>query len=306
MANGDKKPDEVDGVARERQDARPDFSIPPPRKKLPKGLQATLDSDEKMWEVLTDGRAEDSTDTNVRYAAYASRVRTIMMSAHRYVAYTSDIGESFRPVAHPYLVRSAYGISWLYIAGDVANEGYKAYMRNQRILNPETAAETVHGKNIVKKAKSLKDTMTDTARVKAGGSSGEGSSLTGGEVVPGSIPAIEDWRAVAAQRAVFQSVASMGLPALTIHSIVRYSGRAMKNVKNVRLRTWGPIGLGIAAVPALPYMFDEPIEHLTEQIFYHAFKLVGGPKAVEGRPVTGQKELRKAESGVGDSPRPEL
>lgn len=113
-------------------------------------------------------------------------------------------------------------------------------MRNQRVLNPETAGETVQGNNVVDKAKSLKDNMTSTAGVKAGG---EGSSLTGGEVVPGKVPAIEDWRAVAAQRAVFQSVASMGLPALTIHSIVRYSGRAMKNVKNARLRTWGPIGV---------------------------------------------------------------
>jgi fission process protein 1 len=64
--------------------------------------------------------------------------------------------------------------------------------------------------------------------------------------------------------------------------------------------------LGIAAVPALPFIFDEPIEHLTEQVFYHAFKLFGGPQAVEGRPVTGQKELRKVESQVGQSPRPEL
>ncbi|KAL1598610.1 hypothetical protein SLS60_007750 [Paraconiothyrium brasiliense] len=300
MVKDDKKiTEEVDGVPREREGTRPDFSIPPPRKQLPKELQQTLDSDEKMWEILTDGRAEDTTDTNVRYAAYASRVRTIMMSAHRYVAYTSDIGESFRPVAHPYFVRSAYGISWLYIAGDVANEGYKAYMRNQRVLNPETAHD-----NIVDKIKSVKNSITNTSGIKAGGS--DGTSLTGGEVSPGRIPAIEDWRAVAAQRAVFQSVASMGLPALTIHSIVRYSGRAMKNVKNVKLRTWGPIGLGIAAVPALPFIFDEPIEHLTEQIFYHAFKAIGGPQAVEGRPVTGQKELRKVESHVASATRPEL
>jgi fission process protein 1 len=243
----------------------------------------------------------------------------VMVLTHEY----ADIGESFRPVAHPYIIRSAYGISWLYIAGDVANEGYKAYMRNQRLVNPEMAEEPVHG-NIVDKAKSLKDTFTNTAHVRAGTSSGNGSSLTGGEIVPGSVPAIEDWRAVAAQRAVFQSVASMGLPALTIHSIVRYSGRAMKNIKNVRLRTWGPIGvsptssrlwmkallmrlqLGIATVPALPFIFDEPIEHLTEQVFYHAFKLIGGPQAVEGRPVTGKKELRKVESHVGESPKPEL
>ncbi|KAF2684265.1 hypothetical protein K458DRAFT_417857 [Lentithecium fluviatile CBS 122367] len=304
MAKDDKKIEEVDGVAREREGTRPDFSVPPPRKKLPKDLQETLDNDEKMWEIMYEGRSEDTTDTNIRYAAYASRIRTIMMSAHRYVAYTSDIGESFRPIAHPFLVRGAYGVSWLYLAGDVANEGYKAYVRNQRILHPEldTSAsasnDTPSARGIKDKLKGLKDTLTNTAGVKAGG---EGSSITGGEVVHGKIPAIEDYRAIMAQRAIFQAVASMGLPAFTIHSIVRYSGRALKDAKNKTVRTWGPIGLGLAVVPFLPYMFDEPVEHATEWIFYNGFKAIGGPQAVEGRPVTGQKELRKEESHVASS-----
>ena len=121
-------------------------------------------------------------------------------------------------------------------------------MRNQRVLHPETAHETAHG-NIFEKVRSLKNTAVDTSGVKAGGVVGKGSNLTGGEVSPGRVPAIEDWRAVAAQRAVFQSVASMGLPAFTIHSIVRYSGQyAKKNIKNARLRTWGPIGVSTTFV----------------------------------------------------------
>lgn len=43
-------------------------------------------------------------------------------------------------------------------------------------------------------------------------------------------------------------------------------------------------------------MFDEPVEHVTEYIFYNAFKMFGGEKTVEGRPVTGAKELRREES----------
>jgi fission process protein 1 len=54
--------------------------------------------------------------------------------------------------------------------------------------------------------------------------------------------------------------------------------------------------LGLAAVPFLPYAFDEPVEHATEWLFYNGFKFFGGEKAVEGRPVTGAKELRKEES----------
>jgi fission process protein 1 len=182
-----------------------------------------------------------------------------MLSAHRYVAYTSDIGESFRPIAHPYLVKGAYGISWLYLTGDVAHEGYKAYCRNQRTLHPEkfideaadkslgdqkdkdmAATGKSFGSGIFDKVQDLAKNATSTEGIKYGDSS---SALTGGQVVAGRIPAIEDYRAVMAQRAVFQAVASMGLPAFTIHSIVRYSGRALKDVKNKTLRTWAPIGV---------------------------------------------------------------
>ena len=67
-------------------------------------------------------------------------------------------------------------------------------------------------------------------------------STADGRFEIGHVPAIEDYRSVMVQRAVFQSVASMGLPAFTIHSIVRYSGRALKDAKNMTIRTYGPIG----------------------------------------------------------------
>lgn len=57
------------------------------------------------------------------------------------------------------------------------------------------------------------------------------------------IPLIEDYRVVMAKRAVFQGLASMALPALTIHSVVKYSGRMMRNYKSTLLRTWAPIGV---------------------------------------------------------------
>ena len=258
-------PDQVKTIARERTEPRPDFSQPLPQTKLPASIQHTLDSDEKLGDLITSGKAEESTDSNLRYAAYASRLRTIMISASRYVAYTSDIGESFRPVAHPYWVRAAYGVSWAYLVGDVSHEGYKAYLRNQKVLNPPTD-------------------LTAPGAPQA-------------MVAPGKVAAIDDYRARMAERAVFQGLASMGLPAFTIHSIVRYSGRAMKNVKNVKIRTWGPIGLGLAAVPALPYMFDKPVEQATEWVFHKAFETIGGPGAVGKDVSTG---------GVGKVPEKEL
>jgi fission process protein 1 len=196
-------------------------------------------------------RKTDSLSYGLSIDSLRTRVRTIMQSAHRYVAYTSDIGESFRPIAHPYLVKGAYGVSWLYLIGDVSHEGYKAYCRNQRTLHPENYIDVEEkekgpelvgtaNKGIFDAVKDAAKNATNTAGVKMGAQPG---ALTGDHITPGLIPAIEDYRAVMAQRAIFQAVASMGLPAFTIHSIVRYSGRALKDAKNKTLRTWGPIGV---------------------------------------------------------------
>ncbi|KAI1876858.1 uncharacterized protein JN550_000930 [Neoarthrinium moseri] len=245
----------------------------PERKQLPRGLKSIVDRsdrDENFFDELVDGYVPESTESNVRYAAYANRVRTIMLSAQRYVAYTSDIGESFRPVAHPYLVKGAYGVSWAYILGDVSYEGYKAYWQNQRKLNPALP-------------------LSDQAQ-KATGLTNPPTPEAVEQVKPGVVAPLEDWRTVMLQRGIFQSLASMGLPAFTIHSVVRYSGRAMKDVKNARLRTWGPIGLGLAVVPTLPYLFDEPVENAVEWAFHKGFALYGGKDAVGNLPTTGRED----------------
>ena len=94
-----------------------------------------------------------------------------------------------------------------------------------------------------------------------------GAEKEGGGYQMGKVPAIEDYRAVIAQRAVFQSIASMGLPAFTIHSIVRYSGRALKDVKNTRIRVYGPIGVSflfpLCLRRSLPHIADPVREFLS-------------------------------------------
>lgn len=47
--------EEVDGVEHIRKEARPDFSIPPPRKQLPKDIMDKL-NDETTWDSISDGR----------------------------------------------------------------------------------------------------------------------------------------------------------------------------------------------------------------------------------------------------------
>ncbi|MCJ1264171.1 hypothetical protein MMC22_004042 [Lobaria immixta] len=246
----------------------------PPREKLPNDLQKLVDDEDSLLDQVYGGTANATTDSNLRYAAYASRFRTILLSAHRYVAYTSDIGESFRPIAHPWLVKGAYGVSWAYLVGDVGHEGYKAYLRNQRIIHP---------------------VVPEVASIKTSNAAGKTPDGLNNHQEPGHVPAIEDYRSVMVQRAVFQSLASMGLPAFTIHSIVRYSGRALKNTKNTTIRSYGPIGLGLAAVPFLPFIFDKPVEHAVEWSFHKAFETVGGTEAVRHSPEVGrEKELLRS------------
>ncbi|KAK8106041.1 hypothetical protein PG999_009400 [Apiospora kogelbergensis] len=235
----------------------------PERKQLPRGMRRLVDKsdrDENFYDELVDGYVPDSTESNVRYAAYATRLRTIMLSAHRYVAYTSDIGD------------------WAYILGDVSYEGYKAYWQNQRKIDPQ-----VQLSERAQKATGLTNHSTTAPETAA-------AAAAAMVTPPAVIAPLEDYRTVMVQRGIFQSLASMGLPAFTIHSVVRYSGRAMKNVKNAKLRTYGPIGLGLAVVPALPSLFDKPVEEAVEWLFHKGFSLYGGEHYVGDLPSTGRED----------------
>lgn len=57
MGKDDNKSTELDDIPHERSEPRPDFSVPPPRKKLPKSIQDTLDNDEKLWETMYEGKS---------------------------------------------------------------------------------------------------------------------------------------------------------------------------------------------------------------------------------------------------------
>jgi len=152
----------------------------------------------------------DSVDTKARYLAYATRYRTFILATSRYLAYTSEVGEAFRPVSHPYLVRACYGVSWAYLGLDVAYEGYKTKKAGHD--------NTVIAQTVVK-------------------------------------------------RGVFQTLASMALPAFTIHSAVKYSAKVFAKAKNTRVKVWGPVATGLSIVPFLPSIFDHPVEVAVEKAF---------------------------------------
>jgi fission process protein 1 len=82
----------------------------------------------------------------------------------------------------------------------VAHEGYKAYCSNQRTLHPELPREASQVR--------YNDAKSDLAAV---------ASDVGVSVTPGKVTPLNDYRTVMAQRAIFQSIASMGLVCLSYY-----------------------------------------------------------------------------------------
>jgi len=183
-------------------------------KDLEKQAEKSLD---KLEDQIARGDI-DSTETNARYLGYLARFRPVLIASSRYLAYTSDVGESFRPVVAPKTVTAAYGISWAYLIGDVVYESWKAKGRASEMA-PDHVSQVV--------------------------------GLT------------------FAKRAIFQATASMLLPSLTIHSIVKYTALFIKKqgIQNIRVRQWLPSALGLGTIPFLPFLFDEPVENLTDSTF---------------------------------------
>lgn len=74
-------------------------------------------------------------DSDVRYLAYAQRVTRALTASSRYLAFSSDVGEAFRPVVPPKLVTFSYALTWGYVFADI---GFSAY--NARKLHPENTS----------------------------------------------------------------------------------------------------------------------------------------------------------------------
>ena len=57
------------------------------------------------------------------------------------------------------------------------------------------------------------------------------------------------------------------MPAFTIHTAVAQSRKIFRSATNPKVKTWGPTMTGLAIVPILPYLFDHPVEHVTDRVF---------------------------------------
>lgn len=236
-----------------------------------------------------------------RYAAYAMRLKTVIVTSSRYVAYSSDIGEAFRPLTRPEVVRGAYAISWLYILGDVGFAGYKAAQQYEALSKASTepvfkfeseaakyADSTLSSAKANLPLENLLDAKTlsslsQTDKVELRKRHAERVAQQNhhaANVDPSKVSETTHVGLIMARRAVFQSLASMALPAFTIHSIVRYSAPVFAKAKSARIRASGPTVAGLLFVPALPFLFDEPVEHVVDFAFdWIQQRLLGGEQA---------------------------
>jgi mitochondrial fission process protein 1 len=48
---------------------------------------------------------------------------------------------------------------------------------------------------------------------------------------------------------------------------VAQSRKVFHSATNLKVKTWGPTMTGLAIVPILPYLFDHPVEHVTDRAF---------------------------------------
>ncbi|KAJ3144078.1 hypothetical protein HK101_002813 [Irineochytrium annulatum] len=76
-----------------------------------------------------------------------------------------------------------------------------------------------------------------------------------------------DLARVVLERGTFQSLASMALPAFTVHTVVHQSSRLISSWPKSALTRFGPTGLGLAVIPILPTLFDHPVERAVESAF---------------------------------------
>ena len=141
------------------------------------------------------------------YPAWMAR----LFASQRYFAYTSEVGESFRPLIPRPLVNTAYGISIGYVFADVYVNTHDQFQ----------------------KTKDIKKT-----------------SIMAGDLL------------------LWHTFASMVFPAVSIHSIVKYSGKAMDftTIKNVPIfRRWLPTLLGLGSIPFIIHPLDRMTDYLMDK-----------------------------------------
>ena len=84
---------------------------------------------------------------------------------------------------------------------------------------------------------------------------------------------------VLAHQSIFHSIASIGLPMFIIHQAVHGAQHAFQRIG--RFTRWGPSLVGLALIPALPFVVDAPVEKAVDTAFEYGWP--EGKKTEDGK-----------------------
>jgi len=158
---------------------------------------------------MENQNTDNKTNQENNYVPYLSLLlrSSRVIANQRFLAYASEVGESFRPNIHRNIVRGSYALSLGYVASDVFVKSHDTYKTTHD--SKKTAIET-----------------TDSI--------------------------------------IWHSFASMILPAVTIHSIVKYTGKFINKANLLRsfprFRGWLPTLIGLSSIPFIIH----PLDHATD------------------------------------------
>jgi len=162
----------------------------------------SMKEDEKSF---VDTEVDILEHSPLRVLGYFGRIGrilgTVAAKGSRYVAFSSDVGEAFRPVVDQKYVKIGYGVAIAYVITDVGLTGYQAHKK--------------------------------------------GSDVTRATL----------------QQATFQLFGSLLIPSLVIHQGVHLAQKGFLKVKVPKVQRWGPVIAGLAMIPFMPVLIDEPVEH---------------------------------------------
>lgn len=209
----------------------------------------------------------------------------------RYLAYFSDVGEAFRPVLALPLVRATYAVSWAYCLFDTATRVRNAERDLQhqvqskrnvlRVLESNEAER--HTISLAADIRFIRYTLRDFDR---------GWPVISGPVMSSDreesimLDAIQDrirkslrdtedklarlqeyQKQLGVKQAIFHTVASMALPAVTINLTVRASRRiwgSLLPATATRALRMLPTATGLAVIPILPFLYDKGVHGFLE------------------------------------------
>mmetsp|Transcript_14483 Transcript_14483/g.35093 ORF Transcript_14483/g.35093 Transcript_14483/m.35093 type:complete len:241 (+) Transcript_14483:105-827(+) len=170
----------------------------------------------------------------------------------RYMGYANEVGESFR-YQFPGLVKPSYVVAFGYCLADAVTSGYQAYNNETLELSNENS-----------------DSDSDSD------SSGSNSGTYAATTATTNDTRMFDATVACADTLLWQSMASVAIPGLVIHQIVKWSRVGIQNTmisqtkQPAFIMAWGPTMLGLASIP----LIIKPIDFFVDELMDHTFRRI--------------------------------